>query len=119
MKVDFSGSYRTMLAQGEKRFPPQALKYLLRRIGEWATARQSAKLHPPGLIRAFEEGAVADFGPFAKTVLEDWGMESPARLGEALHLLGRHDCLVLDEEDGLEKFSTAPWTLMASMPKQP
>jgi uncharacterized repeat protein (TIGR04138 family) len=109
MKVDFAGRYQEMLSQEESHFPPQALKYILVWVKGLADRNAEKLLHPPGIVKAFEEKIAADFGPFSPHVLQEWRMESPLEFGQALHQLGKHDCLLLSEEDSLDRFLPTRW----------
>jgi uncharacterized repeat protein (TIGR04138 family) len=60
---------------------------------------------PETLVESFRRRTRSDFGPLARTVLREWGITDPEKLGRAVMLLGGQGCLRLDPSDSAESFS--------------
>jgi len=113
MPLDWSSAYAAMHAKGEAFFPPACLHYVLEGVLEaHKAARESfpadaadGSLTPDQIVTTFRTRARRDFGPLLPEVLGDWGMTSPAALGEAVLLLGRFGLLSLSPSDTPEAFA--------------
>jgi uncharacterized repeat protein (TIGR04138 family) len=116
MPLDWSSAYADMHAKGEALRPPACLHYVLE--GVHRAARESGApdgtLTPDEIIAGFRARARRDFGPLLHDVLEDWGLRSPAELGEAVLLLGRFGLLTLSPGDTPEAFAADARPLAAA-----
>jgi uncharacterized repeat protein (TIGR04138 family) len=107
MSPGWKDAYAAMHRAGEASFPPAGLHYVLELVRH-ATRARGAALSPADTIASFRRAARADFGPLRAGVLAEWGLETPAALGSAIHLLARHDCLTLEESESPEDFTIDP-----------
>jgi hypothetical protein len=96
-------AYGRLHRDGLAAYPPAALHYVLTLVRH--AAREGAPLSPEVVTAHFRRAVRADFGPLYDLVLEDWGLTTPARLGEAVSVLGRAGCLSTDDGDAPELYA--------------
>lgn len=111
MSTGWKTAYAAMHRDGAAVFPPACLHYVLELIRaesgrQGGSGRSEGSLTPADTSAAFRRAAHADFGPLAGEVLNDWKLETPAALGEAVALLGAYGCLTLDAGDSPQAFAT-------------
>lgn len=100
-------------------FIRKALDHSLRQLKR-ADSDHPAHVTGKELLEGFRELALAEFGPLAKTVLEDWGITRCAAVGEivfqlvSLGVLGKNDNDKIDDFEELWSFAEA-----FDMPFQP
>jgi uncharacterized repeat protein (TIGR04138 family) len=85
--------------------PSCALDFTQRRIHR---DRRPAGLHVtvPQLVEGCRDHALAQFGPMALTVLDEWGVRSCEDLGNVLFNLVEANQFSLTEEDRREQFAS-------------
>jgi uncharacterized repeat protein (TIGR04138 family) len=107
MARDWKSAYAEMHRDGAAVFPPAGLAYVLQTVRRAASVRipEAPALTPEEIITTFRTGARADFGPLLPQVLRGWNLDAPEDLGRAVLLLGRYECLSLEDTDTLEAFS--------------
>lgn len=93
-------------------FIRRALDHSLRKLKR-EDADRPAHVTGKELLEGFRELALADFGPLAKTVLEDWGITKCAEVGEVVFqlvgmgVLGKNDSDKIDDFEELWSFAEA------------
>jgi len=93
------------IAEASSRYRTQAFFFVLRSL-EHCRQRLGREGHVTGreLAEAARDLAIGEYGPMAKTVLNDWGIRSTEDLGRIVYLLIDHEILGKTEEDSLDDF---------------
>jgi len=108
-------------------FIRRALDHSLRKLKRGDT-HLTAHVSGTELLEGFRELALAEFGPLAKTVLEDWGMTRCLDVGEivfqlvTMGVLGKNENDKIDDFKELWSFADAfevPFQPQAATPKPP
>jgi len=88
---------------GAYHFIRRALDHSLRKLKR-EDADRPAHVTGKELLEGFRELALAEYGPLAKTVLEDWGITKCAEVGEIVFQLVGMGVLGKNENDKLDDF---------------
>jgi uncharacterized repeat protein (TIGR04138 family) len=89
-------------------FIRRALDHSLRKLKR-EDADRPAHVTGKELLEGFRDLALAEFGPLAKTVLEDWGVTKCAEVGEIVFQLVSLGVLGKNESDKIDDFEEL-WT---------
>ena len=84
-------------------FVRRSLDHALQRLGR-ADQKKPAHVRGEELLESFRALALKDFGPMAKTVLNDWGISTCAEVGEVVFQLVQHGILGKSETDKIDDF---------------
>ena len=84
-------------------FIRRALDHSLRKLKR-VDADRPAHVTGKELLEGFRDLALAEFGPLAKTVLEDWGITRCAEVGEIVFQLVTMGVLGKNENDKIDDF---------------
>lgn len=84
-------------------FIRRALDHSLRKLKR-EDADRPAHVTGKELLEGFRDLALAEFGPLAKTVLEDWGVTKCAEVGEIVFQLVTMGVLGKNENDKIDDF---------------
>lgn len=114
------------IREKDPRFAPAAFDFVrrsldqsLRKLGRGEEKKPS---HVQGqeLLEGFRLLALAEFGPMAKTVLNDWGIQNCAQVGDIVFHLVQHGILGKSENDRPEDFQES-WSFTEAfvVPFQP
>ncbi|NBR96670.1 MAG: hypothetical protein EBT48_03575 [Verrucomicrobia bacterium] len=114
------------ILQTEKRFAPAAYDFVRRSLDQslrkFGKNEQPKPSHVRGhqLLEGFRILALQEFGPLAKTVLNEWGIENCAQVGDIVFQLVQHGVLGKSETDRPEDFQEI-WTFKEAfvIPFQP
>lgn len=93
-------------------FIRRALDHTLRKLKR-EDADHPAHVTGRELLEGFRDLALAEFGPLAKTVLEDWGVSTCSEVGEvvfqlvSMGVLGKNDNDKIDDFEELWSFAEA------------
>ena len=100
-------------------FIRRALDHSLRKLKREEMDRP-AHVSGKELLEGFRDLALEEYGPLAKTVLEDWGITRCAEVGEIVFQLVRMGVLGKNDNDVIEDFEEQ-WTLseVFDVPFQP
>jgi len=100
-------------------FVRRALDHSLRKL-QRVDADHPAHVSGKELLEGFRDLALAEFGPLARTVFEDWGLTRCAAVGEIVFQLVNLGVLGKNEEDRIEDFAEL-WSFAEAfdMPFQP
>ena len=85
--------------EGAYLFVLSALNYVLERLA------QPRHISGPELAEGVRDLAIERFGPMARTVLEHWGIERTADVGEIVFALVETGVLIKQDEDTVEDFA--------------
>lgn len=105
-------------------FIRRALDHSLRKLNREDSERP-AHVSGKELLEGFRDLALAEFGPLAKTVLEDWGITKCSEVGEivfqlvSLGVLGKNESDKIDDFKELWSFAEAfdtPFQPQAAVP---
>ncbi len=93
------------ISEASGRFRAPAFLFVLRCLEHCRRQLQRAG-HVTGreLVSAAREVALAEFGPMAKTVLNDWGITTTEDIGTIVFLMVDENLLSKTEEDTLDDF---------------
>lgn len=103
------------ILQTEKRFAPAAYDFVRRSLDQslrkFGKNEQPKPSHVRGhqLLEGFRILALQEFGPLSKTVLNEWGIENCAQVGDIVFQLVQHGVLGKSETDRPEDFQEI-WT---------
>lgn len=110
----------------DKRFSPAAYDFIRRSLDQ--SLRKFGKNEEPKpshvrghqLLEGFRALALQEFGPLAKTVLNEWGIENCAQVGDIVFQLVQYGVLGKSETDRPEDFQEI-WTFTEAfvLPFQP
>jgi len=98
------------LREQDFRFAPAAYHFIRRALDHSLQKRKREDADRPAhvtgkeLLEGFRDLALADFGPLAKTVLEDWGITKCAEVGEIVFQLISMGVLGKNENDRIDDF---------------
>jgi uncharacterized repeat protein (TIGR04138 family) len=114
------------ILQTESRFSPAAYDFVRKSLDQslrkFGKDEQSKPSHVRGhqLLEGFRILALQEFGPLAKTVLNEWGIENCAQVGDIVFQLVQHGVLGKSETDQPEDFQEI-WTFTEAfvVPFQP
>ena len=84
-------------------FVRRSLDHALQRLGR-ADQKKPAHVRGEELLESFRALALRDFGPMAKTVLNDWGISTCTEVGEVVFQLVQHGILGKSETDKIDDF---------------
>ena len=84
-------------------FVRRSLDHALQRLGR-AAHKRPAHVRGEELLESFRALALQEFGPMAKTVLNDWGISSCTEVGEVVFRLVQHGILGKSETDKIDDF---------------
>ena len=84
-------------------FVRRSLDHALQRLGR-ADQKKPAHVRGEELLESFRALALKDFGPMAKTVLNDWGISTCTEVGEVVFQLVQHGILGKSETDKIDDF---------------
>ena len=84
-------------------FVRRSLDHALQRLGR-ADQKKPAHVRGEELLESFRALALKDFGPMAKTVLNDWGISTCTEVGEVVFHLVQHGILGKSETDKIDDF---------------
>jgi uncharacterized repeat protein (TIGR04138 family) len=84
-------------------FVRRSLDHALQRLGR-ADQKKPAHVRGEELLESFRALALRDFGPMAKTVLNDWGIFTCTEVGEVVFQLVQHGILGKSETDKIDDF---------------
>ncbi len=94
----------------ETRFSPPAYEFVrrsldhaLQRLGR-TDQKKPAHVRGEELLESFRALALQEFGPMAKTVLNDWGISTCTEVGEVVFRLVQHGILGKSETDKIDDF---------------
>ena len=85
-------------------FIRRALDHSLRKLKR-EDADRPAHVSGRELLEGFRDLALEEYGPLAKTVLEDWGVTNCSEIGEVVFQLVRMGVLGKNENDVIEDFA--------------
>ncbi len=93
------------LAEASGRYRPQAFLFVLRCL-EYCRRDLQRTGHVTGreLVSAARDVAIGEFGPMAKTVLNEWGIQTTEDIGRIVFLMVDAGLLTKTEEDTLDDF---------------
>lgn len=93
------------ISEASGRFRPQAFLFVFRCL-EYCRRELERQGHVRGreLVAAARDVALAEFGPMAKTVLNEWGIEATEDIGTIVFLMCDENLLSKTEEDTLDDF---------------
>lgn len=93
------------ISDASGRFRPQAFLFVFRCL-EHCRRELERQGHVTGreLVAAARDVALAEFGPMAKTVLNDWGIRATEDIGTIVFLMCDESLLSRTEEDTLDDF---------------
>ena len=100
----------TKLREQNSRFAPAAYHFIRRALDhslrklKREDADRPAHVSGKELLEGFRELALAEFGPLAKTVLEDWGITKCSEVGEVVFQLVSLGVLGKNEDDKIDDF---------------
>jgi len=114
------------ILQTESRFSPAAYDFVRKSLDQslrkFGKNEQSKPSHVRGhqLLEGFRILALQEFGPLAKTVLNEWGIENCAQVGDIVFQLVQYGVLGKSETDQPEDFQEI-WTFTEAfvVPFQP
>lgn len=98
------------LREQDSRFAPAAYHFIRRALDhslrklKREDADRPAHVTGKELLEGFRDLAMAEFGPLAKTVLEDWGITECAEVGEIVFQLVTMGVLGKNENDKIDDF---------------
>ena len=98
------------LREQDSRFAPAAYHFIRRALDhslrklKREDADRPAHVTGKELLEGFRDLALAEFGPLAKTVLEDWGITKCAEVGEIVFHLVTMGVLGKNENDKIDDF---------------
>jgi len=98
------------LREQDSRFAPAAYHFIRRALDhslrklKREDADRPAHVTGKELLEGFRDLALAEFGPLAKTVLEDWGITKCAEVGEIVFQLVTLGVLGKNENDKIDDF---------------
>lgn len=94
------------LAQKHGRYRPNAYKFVLDSV-EYTVARLPERRHVTGreLLEGIRDLALQAFGPMAKTVFEQWGIQRTEDFGQIVFQLVEAGLLGKTDRDRLSDFS--------------
>jgi uncharacterized repeat protein (TIGR04138 family) len=84
-------------------FVRRSLDHALQRLGR-TDQKKPAHVRGEELLESFRALALREFGPMAKTVLNDWGISTCTEVGEVVFQLVRHGILGKSETDKIDDF---------------
>ena len=84
-------------------FVRRSLDHALQRLGR-ADQKKPAHVRGEELLESFRALALQEFGPMAKTVLNDWGISTCTEVGEIVFRLVQHGILGKSETDKIDDF---------------
>lgn len=84
-------------------FVRRSLDHALQRLGR-TDQKKPAHVRGEELLESFRALALQEFGPMAKTVLNDWGISSCTEVGEVVFRLVQHGILGKSETDKIDDF---------------
>ena len=84
-------------------FVRRSLDHALQRLGRTGQ-KKPAHVRGEELLESFRALALRDFGPMAKTVLNDWGISTCTEVGEVVFQLVQHGILGKSETDKIDDF---------------
>ena len=84
-------------------FVRRSLDHALQRLGR-ADQKKPAHVRGEELLESFRALALQEFGPMAKTVLNDWGISTCTEVGEVVFRLVQHGILGKSETDKIDDF---------------
>ncbi len=84
-------------------FVRRSLDHALQRLGR-ADHKRPAHVRGEELLESFRALALQEFGPMAKTVLNDWGISSCTEVGEVVFQLVQQGILGKSETDKIDDF---------------
>lgn len=104
------------IRSSDSRFAPaayhfirQSLDHSIQRLGRLAPEKRPAHVSGKELLEGFRDLALKEFGPMAKTVLGEWGVQRCAHVGEIVFQLVQHGILGKSETDKPDDFQEI-WT---------
>jgi uncharacterized repeat protein (TIGR04138 family) len=102
--ADLLGRIET-ISDASGRYRPAAFLFILRCL-EHSRRRLRREGHVSGqeLVASARELALTEFGPMAKTVLNDWGIMETEDFGRIVFLMVDAELLSKTEEDSLDDF---------------
>ena len=114
------------ILQTDTRFSPAAYDFVRRSLDQslrkFRKSEQPTPSHVKGheLLEGFRLLALNEFGPMAKTVLHEWGIQNCAHVGDIVFHLVQHGILGKSETDRPEDFQEI-WTFNEAfvLPFQP
>ncbi len=114
------------ILQTDTRFSPAAYDFVRRSLDQslrkFGKREQPTPSHVQGheLLEGFRLLALSEFGPMAKTVLQEWGIQNCTQVGEIVFHLVQHGILGKSETDRPEDFQEI-WTFNEAfvLPFQP
>ena len=84
-------------------FVRRSLDHALQRLGR-TDQKKPAHVRGEELLESFRALALQEFGPMAKTVLNDWGISTCTEVGEVVFRLVQHGILGKSETDKIDDF---------------
>ena len=84
-------------------FVRRSLDHALHRLGR-TDQKKPAHVRGEELLESFRALALREFGPMAKTVLNDWGISTCTEVGEVVFQLVQHGILGKSETDKIDDF---------------
>ena len=84
-------------------FVRRSLDHALQRLGR-TDQKKPAHVRGEELLESFRALALQEFGPMAKTVLNDWGISTCTEVGEIVFRLVQHGILGKSETDKIDDF---------------
>ncbi len=84
-------------------FVRRSLDHALQRLGRTGQ-KKPAHVRGEELLESFRALALREFGPMAKTVLNDWGISTCTEVGEVVFQLVQHGILGKSETDKIDDF---------------
>ena len=84
-------------------FVRRSLDHALQRLGR-TDQKKPAHVRGEELLESFRALALREFGPMAKTVLNDWGISTCTEVGEVVFHLVQHGILGKSETDKIDDF---------------
>ena len=103
------------IRQKDPRFSASAYDFVRRSLDQslrkFVPKEEERPAHVRGhqLLEGFRQLALLEFGPMAKTVLNEWGIENCSQVGEIVFQLVQHGILGKSETDRPEDFQEI-WT---------
>lgn len=103
------------IRENDTRFSPYAYAFLRRcldhSVNRLGRSEKTKPAHVSGgeLLLGFRDLAIKEFGPMARTVLENWGVHNCTQVGEIVFQLVQHGILGKSDTDHLDDFQEI-WT---------
>jgi len=91
--------------RGAYYFLRQALDYTMKQHKKESGKSKDSHISGQQLLEGIREFALEQYGPMAKTVLDEWGVKSCADFGELVFNLVDYGILGKTEEDSREDFA--------------